>query len=71
MDKNYLIVGAGGQDGQFLIRSLLKKKRKIHLVGNNLKIKKSKNIFKYNFDISNRNLVNRLLSKFKNLKIFF
>jgi len=71
LNKNYLIVGAGGQDGQFLIKLLLKKKCKIHLVGNNLKIKKSKNIFKYNFDISNRNLVNRLLSKFKNLKIFF
>ncbi len=71
MNKNYLIVGAGGQDGQFLIKLLLKKKCKIHLVGNNLRIKKSKNIFKYDFDISNRNLVNRLLSKFKNLKIFF
>lgn len=71
MNKNYLIVGAGGQDGQFLIKSLLKKKCKIHLIGNNLKIQKSENIFKYNFDISNRNLVNRLLSKFKNLKIFF
>jgi GDPmannose 4,6-dehydratase len=71
LNKNYLIVGAGGQDGQFLIKLLLKKKCKIHLVGNNLRIKKSKNIFKYDFDISNRNLVNRLLSKFKNLKIFF
>ncbi len=71
MNKNYLIIGAAGQDGQFLIKLLLKKKCNIHLVGNNLKIKKSKNIFKYNFDISNINSVNRFMSKFENLKIFF
>jgi GDPmannose 4,6-dehydratase len=71
MDENYLIIGAGGQDGTFLTKLLLKKNKKVHLVGNNLKVKKNKNIFKHNLDISNTNSVNKLLSKFKNLKIFF
>ena len=71
MDENYLIIGAGGQDGAFLTKLLLKKNKKVNLVGNNLKIEKNKNIFKHNLDISNTNSVHRLLSKFKNLKIFF
>jgi len=71
MGENYLIIGAGGQDGIFLTEFLLKKNKKVHLVGNNLKVKKNKNIFRHNLDISNTNSVHRLLSKFKNLKIFF
>jgi GDPmannose 4,6-dehydratase len=71
MDKNYLIIGAGGQDGIFLTKFLLRKNKTVHLIGNNLQVKKNKNIFKYNLDISNTNSVHQLLSKFKSLKIFF
>ena len=71
MDKNYLIIGAGGQDGIFLTELLLKKNKKVNLVGKNFQIKKNKNISIHNLNISNTNSVHTLLSKFKNLKIFF
>jgi GDPmannose 4,6-dehydratase len=71
MGENYLIIGAGGQDGTLLTELLIKKKKKVNLVGNNLKIKKHKNIIKHNLNISNTVSVNRLLSKFTDLKIFF